>query len=245
MATKTRGAPYPLGSDPNDAAGWLNSLAQWVDDRPGVAALTTTARNALTGVDRWDGKLVLDTTLDRLFRWDAGTTTWIQIADASEIQALLATSGTPAANAVTASRGVATFAARSDHVHPTPAWQNWTPTSPGGLTMGNATVEGRYFQHGKFVTFWGRIIAGTTTVQTGVMLMNLPVTAAVAYNYTHLSAHVFDSGSLDYDCIARLSNVAFASIYSRGGANGSLGATTPWTISTGDHIELRGTYEAA
>ncbi|HXH77326.1 hypothetical protein [Nocardioides sp.] len=118
MATKSRGVPFPLGTDANNTAADLSLLADWVNDRPGVAALTTTERNALTGAALWDGRIVLNVTTDRLNRYDAGTTTWVQIADSADIAALLSTSGLPAANALTASRGVSASAARADHVHP-------------------------------------------------------------------------------------------------------------------------------
>lgn len=66
MTTLSRGAQHPEASDGNNAPLWLQRLAQWVNDRPGVATLTTTQRNALTGVDLWAGRVIFNTTLKRL-----------------------------------------------------------------------------------------------------------------------------------------------------------------------------------
>lgn len=112
----TRNVPLVEATDPADIAARVNPVAQLQHDRPGVSALTTTQRNALTGAELWDGRLILNTTTDRLNRYDLGTTTWVAVADLSEIAALLATTGTPATNG-TAARGVSTSAARADHVH--------------------------------------------------------------------------------------------------------------------------------
>lgn len=120
MTTYTsRNVPLIEASDTADIAARVNPVAQLQHDRPGVAALTTTQRNALTGAELWDGRLVLNTTTDRLNRYDLGTTSWIVIPDNGDIAALLATTGTPAALG-TASRGVSTSAARADHIHPEP-----------------------------------------------------------------------------------------------------------------------------
>lgn len=244
MAQQSRGAPYPLGSDPNNAAADIQALSLWVNDRPGVATLTTTQRNALSGSDRWDGRMVLDTTLDRLFRWDAGLASWVQSADFAEIAALLATSGTPAQDAVTASRGVATSAARSDHIHPEPAVQTWTPTTLGGFTFGNATASGRYILQGKFCHFWGRVVLGTTSAVTGVIIGTLPVNGRTPTEYFTLTAHLVDSGANDYEIWARQTQVNGISLYGQT-ASGIYSPAYPFTLGVGDSFEWRGTYETA
>lgn len=251
MATKTRGAPHPLGSDANDTAGWLDQLAAWVNDRPGVAALTTTQRNALTGVDRWDGKLVLDTTLDRLFRWDAGTTTWIQIADSSEVAGLLATTGLPAALAVTASRGVGASAARADHVHPAPAWQDYTPTWTN-VTVGNGNRLGRYVVLGKTVHFWAYFALGSTSAMGTNPTASLPLTSAAQVRSV-VNVFMQDVGAnfhLGWGIVGN--NASTVTCYGLGGPGGTGGAatisaTTPftWTGPNGDDMYVSGTYEAA
>lgn len=76
MSLKSRGAPYPLPSDPNDAAGWIDQLAGWVNDRPGIATLTTTQRNAIPPAELWTGRIIFNTTTKRLEFYDAGSNTW-------------------------------------------------------------------------------------------------------------------------------------------------------------------------
>lgn len=102
----------------------------------GVSTVTTTERDALTGSDLWDGRVVLNITTDRLNRYDLGTTTWVEVADMQDIGTLLATSGLPAAPG-TASRGVSNFAARADHVHPQPALETIDTTTTPAITLGS------------------------------------------------------------------------------------------------------------
>jgi hypothetical protein len=47
-----KGAPYPLGADPASTIDTtVQGLANWVDARPGIQALTTTQRDLLAGAD--------------------------------------------------------------------------------------------------------------------------------------------------------------------------------------------------
>lgn len=178
MATHSRGAPYPLATDANNTAADLQALALWANERPGVTPVTTTQRNAMTGVELWDGRVVLNTTLDKFQRYDAGLVTWVSIADESQIAALLATTGTPATDATTGSRGVAAFAARSDHVHPAPPWQTWTPTmTPEFGTFTNVTsLFARYTAHGKTINYTVRVDMANIGTGTGGLRISLPFT---------------------------------------------------------------------
>lgn len=255
MSTTTRGVPFPLGSDPNDAQSWLQQLATWVNDAPGVAALTTTAKNALSGAARWDGRVVLDTTLDRLFRWDAGTSTWIQLPDSGDIAGLLATTGTPAALG-TASRGVSSSAARADHVHPevglwaayTPAWTALT-TNP---VLGNGTLTGKFAQIGKTVVF--RIdltIGSTTSFGSGQWRFSLPVTSAAG---TGMNVGGFYSDASGGPAvwpvfggrgITTTTFEPFAPFSQTDTRVGLLTGAAPFTWATSDEVHFVGVYEAA
>ena len=64
------------------------ALAKSLDLRNTVIPMTTTQRNNLVGIDLWDGRLILNTTTDRINRYDLGTTTWYAIAEFSEITTL-------------------------------------------------------------------------------------------------------------------------------------------------------------
>lgn len=177
MTTYTsRGIPILEVSDAADIPARINPLAQFVHDRPGVSALTTTQRNGLAGVELWDGRLITNTTTDRVERYDLGLTTWTPIADFAEIAALLATTGTPAALGTTASRGVATNAARSDHVHAWPAMAAWTPTigAGSGAFTTVSVVAARSIAFGKWREFSIHIDITTAGTATGNLTFTLP-----------------------------------------------------------------------
>lgn len=247
MTTFTsRNVPLVEGTDPADIAARVNPVAQLAHDRPGVSALTTTQRNALTDAELWDGRVILNTTTDRLNRYDLGTTSWVAIADFSEIAALLATSGTPAQDAVTGSRGVSTSAARADHVHPWPAWQAYTPILGGTSSVGSTgTLQGRWVQLGETVHFWARATFGGTGISlaSGVQL-TLPVTRA-ASGPAFGAGTLIDNGSNFY---AAGVNMQFdrAQLYVIGtsGAAVAITGTSPFTWVATDYAEVSGTYEA-
>lgn len=143
MSTTTKGVPYPAldGSTDNDVPADLNAIAEWVNTNPGVAVLTPTQRDALAGVDLWNGRVILNITSGLLERYSTSSGTWgvVGVGDHGDLTGLadddhpqyltgarhdardhtfvLATTGTPAAPGVGALGG-ATKAARADHVHP-------------------------------------------------------------------------------------------------------------------------------
>ncbi|MCA1781988.1 MAG: hypothetical protein ABR616_05760 [Dermatophilaceae bacterium] len=67
MATTTKGVPYVESPDAlADYPDVSLALATLLDGRPGVASLTTTQRDALTGADLWVGRTIYSTTNGRL-----------------------------------------------------------------------------------------------------------------------------------------------------------------------------------
>lgn len=255
MATKSRGAPYPLGTDANNTAADIEALAGWVNDRPGVAALTTTQRNALTGVELWDGRAILNTTLDKFQRYDAGLVTWVTIADESQIAALLTTSGTASADARTASRGVSAFAARSDHVHPTPDWIDYDPvwtSTAGSPTIGNGNIKIRYAALGKTINWEFFLAIGTTTTlgtAGGQWRFTLPVAAFYGFSYVRPLGVVnaLDSGARQYGGLALPvsgSSTLFYLWSDRGASETSFTPSTPFAWAAGDIVQASGSYEA-
>lgn len=76
MATTDRGVPYPTPGDPDDVPADLYALAAWVNARPGIATMNATERDALTGADLWDGRVIYNTTTSRHEGWEAGTSSW-------------------------------------------------------------------------------------------------------------------------------------------------------------------------
>lgn len=79
-STTAKGVPYSVGLDPVSTIDTtMQSLAQWVDDNPGIRVVTTAQRDAITGVGLWDGRFVWNVTTASLERWSAGTTKWVSV----------------------------------------------------------------------------------------------------------------------------------------------------------------------
>lgn len=78
--TTGKGVPYSLGTDAASTIdNTMQSLAEWVDGRPGVAPLSTAQRDALAGADLWDGRVIWNNTLAQLERYSAGSAKWLPI----------------------------------------------------------------------------------------------------------------------------------------------------------------------
>lgn len=75
-----KGAPYPSAdrSDPNNPPLHIKQLADWVNARPGVAVMSTTQRNALSGTDLWEGRVIANITTGLLERREG--TAWTAVA---------------------------------------------------------------------------------------------------------------------------------------------------------------------
>jgi len=67
------------------------ALAASPELRSLVIPMTTTTRNNLTAGEKWDGRVIANTTIDRLERYDEGTAAWLQIAEQSDILAFVNT----------------------------------------------------------------------------------------------------------------------------------------------------------
>lgn len=55
-----------------------------------VVPMTQTQRNNLTGSDLWDGRLVANTTTDRINRYDAGSDSWKVLVEQTDLDSGLA-----------------------------------------------------------------------------------------------------------------------------------------------------------
>lgn len=106
--TTTKGVPYPVDADPPDVPADMQLLAEWVDARPGIASLTSTQRDALSGASRWTGRTIFNTTLGYQEVWNGSawlppmnvyctsTTTRDAIPTAQRQLGMIATCGTVA-----------------------------------------------------------------------------------------------------------------------------------------------------
>ena len=111
MPDTPKGYTYPAGTDPAaDLDTHIQTLAQDVDEAPGIRPMTTATRDALPAGQKWTGRVIWNDTNSRLEQWNGaqwqavvGTFT---LADAA-----------PPAIADAGSVGVSTDAAREDHTH--------------------------------------------------------------------------------------------------------------------------------
>lgn len=91
MSTSTsKGIPVPENDvDSFDLERDIGAIAEWVDDRPGVGSHTTTERNGLGAPDLWPGKVIFNTTTQKLEinkTGTAGAANWSPLApDAGDI----------------------------------------------------------------------------------------------------------------------------------------------------------------
>ena len=124
----------------------------------------------------------------------------------------------------------------------TPTWTN--------VTIGNATVDVSYWQANKFVYVRGRVVWGSTTSVSGVITMNLPVTAKAVTFPVIGQAHFDDAGvAAYYGAVMQASttNVQFWAFNAAGTyvRETVTSATVPMTWGTNDTLTFVFTYEAA
>lgn len=65
------------------------ALAVSIELRNTVIPMTEVLRNNLTAPELWDGRLIVNTTSDRVNRWDSGTSQWHELANLTDISALI------------------------------------------------------------------------------------------------------------------------------------------------------------
>jgi hypothetical protein len=126
---------------------------------------------------------------------------------------------------------------------------SYTPTF-SDFTLGNGTAEFRYARVQKLVYVRGRISCGSTTAFTGVMKLTLPVNTAVTVDNTPLGVVWFFDASAGLQVYGPVSTVTnnrvMMNAYSAGGTYVGItytGVGIPFTIASGDTIEITFTYE--
>jgi hypothetical protein len=121
--TTSKGYQYPTivgGSSTDTVTSWPpieESNVLLHEARPGVSSVTTTARNAFTGVDLWDGRIIWNQTTLQLEKYDLGTTSWVKavsLAPATTVDG-------PDAFGDAAAVGTSLLYARGDHKHGLPS----------------------------------------------------------------------------------------------------------------------------
>lgn len=143
--------------------------------------------------------------------------------------------------------GTATKPAREDHVHPTPAWQAYTP-SLGNATLGTGgALTGRYVQIGKTVIFYARVKFGTGLAINSSLSLSLPVQRVNLSGGDQQAHAIFlDSGTNTYLAFGYMNalNVVLYGLGANGAAT-AVGPTAPFTWAANDEVWVNGTYEAA
>lgn len=226
------------------------SLANLVASARGIDSFTTAARDALTGAALWDGRQIYNTTTDRMNRYDTGAGAWREIADMQDLATLL-TSSTPTTTPSTAGTGVvgvSNFAARSDHVHPAPAWQAYTPSLVSGtIGTGAGSLAGRYIQVGKLIHFEVKWVLGTGFVISSNTVIGTPTARANGlgiYGPNVKVAYVDTPAGNMFLGIGIQWSTGVSPYFL--GANGIAAnfSSPPFTVSAGDEVYVAGTYES-
>jgi len=135
-ATTSKGVPYSLGSDAASTIDTtMQSLAEWVNANPGIAVLTESQRNALSGVARWANRVIVNATNSRLERWNSTLEQW-EPAVRDMVSTLGGSIIAPSAASV---RGL-TIRAAANQTASLLELQNSSGASVGGISSSGAIV---------------------------------------------------------------------------------------------------------
>ena len=128
----------------------------------------------------------------------------------------------------------------------TGSWTSWIPTW-NGLTVGNGTVNAKYIQIGKTISFYLQLSFGSTSAVSGATTFSLPVTAigtrvnvnasGMRFGIEDFPMHGYTEGSI-CKLWALKADVAYLTY-------ANLSSTVPVTWATNFQIWVTGTYEAA
>lgn len=130
-----------------------------------------------------------------------------------------------------------------------PDYFNYTPTFTN-LSVGNGTLTGRYTTKGKTCFFNWKIIFGTTTSVSGLIIYSLPVTANFSENVEIGMMYAADATGSAYMGFSRIGSTTTAYIIATT-VSGSYvietvtSATVPFTWATSDVLSVNGLYEIA
>jgi len=129
-------------------------------------------------------------------------------------------------------------------------WTSYTPTWTA-LTVGNGTQAFKYTVVNKLVHVFGRITFGSTTSVSSTPTMSLPIARADAQLSSLGTGILGDAGTGSYSLLP-LSNATtgvliFREDHTVGSSTleGAIGASSPFTWTTNDFIQVNLTYESA
>ncbi len=128
----------------------------------------------------------------------------------------------------------------------TAGWQSYVP-GVTGITIGNGTVAGRYWQRGKAVIAEVLITLGSTSAVTGAVTITLPVPAARSQNVGSGVCRPSGTGTI-YQLVpyaAASSSLVAVGVVGASGALSSVSAASPAAWAATGWLKAQFTYEAA
>lgn len=122
---------------------------------------------------------------------------------------------------------------------PTTGWQDYTPTDTN-ITVGNGTRTARKRVHvDGTVEFHWRLVFGTTSSISGSASVGLPV----AVSGTQIAvARYLDQGTRHYVGVVEMTGSSGLLLHTETGT-GIVDATSPYTFTTSDTVDVAGTIE--
>jgi hypothetical protein len=126
------------------------------------------------------------------------------------------------------------------------AWTSYTPTWTG-ITQGNGTSTGAYARIGKTIHFWAKFVYGSTSVMgTTTVTPSLPVTKATNCPLLLIAvANDAGTGAFPLFTIGNDGTLHLINASTTYAQAATFSTTAPFTWTTGDYINVNGTYEAA
>lgn len=127
------------------------------------------------------------------------------------------------------------------------AWTTYVPTwssSGTAISLGNASITGRYRAVGKTIDFRILLVMGSsTTYGTGVYNFSLPFTPTALTSWEALGSCVAtDSSASDRYGLTAL-YAGGSNVSAVGGAAGRLGQLVPFTWASTDRLSITGRFE--
>ena len=130
-----------------------------------------------------------------------------------------------------------------------PVWQTWPPTLTN-MTLGNGTVQARYIQFGKMITFRFKFKLGTTSAMGSAPAFSLPVAQHASYEAFRdpisCEGGLSENGATTHHCMTfwngTASNVEIIAFTTT--ATG-ITSSIPFVWGNLDQVDILGTYEAA
>jgi hypothetical protein len=129
------------------------------------------------------------------------------------------------------------------------AWKTWAPVLSGGFANGNGVWDAKYTQIGKTVHFKAYFVAGTTSTYGAAMRLSYPVPPALSETALNVVGYFGESTSRHpFATTVNTSTYMAFGVMNAAGTYvvlNNMTATIPFTWSSGDTIQVSGTYEAA